>query len=168
MQYRNQDIQHIITALDLILAFHLNRSLHGGKLLRRNGFFPYCNKVPNTLFSLGQGLEARRGFHGATRLAHRQLMINISLHTSIFWESGNLADILQNLIRSDPKSLQSTPIFAKHLRVRLTHLDRHERIHSFSQSTARVSYHSLENREMTVEEYFQKSMAYLNLFDYRD
>jgi len=65
----------ILSALNLILAAHPNRSGGSGVMVGRNRFFFPTAAQP---FSLGGGLEAWKGFYSSVRPAHNQLMVNVN------------------------------------------------------------------------------------------
>jgi eukaryotic translation initiation factor 2C len=74
-QYRHYDILPIISALNLILAAHPNRSGGNGVMVGRNRYF-FAGAEPPV--SLGGGLEAWKGFYSSVRPSHNQLMVNVN------------------------------------------------------------------------------------------
>ena len=75
-EYRKyDDILHIITALNIVLAAYPSGSDGNGVMVGRNKHFF------STAFSpvdLGGGLEAWKGFYSSVRTAHKQLMVNVN------------------------------------------------------------------------------------------
>lgn len=65
----------IISALNLVLSAHPNRSGGPGIMVGRNRFFFPNAERP---FDLGGGLEAFKGFYSSVRPAHNQLMVNVN------------------------------------------------------------------------------------------
>jgi hypothetical protein len=74
-QYRDYDILPIISALNLILSAHPNRSGGSGVMVGRNRYF-FAGAEPPV--SLGGGLEAWKGFYSSVRPSHNQLMVNVN------------------------------------------------------------------------------------------
>ncbi|KAG6865176.1 hypothetical protein C0991_004724, partial [Blastosporella zonata] len=70
-EYRGYDILPVISALNLVLQSHPNRSAGSGVMVGRNRFFFPSDSVAT---SLGGGLEAWKGFYSSVRPAHNQLM----------------------------------------------------------------------------------------------
>lgn len=74
--YRDYDIMPIVSALNLILGAHPNRSDGPGVMVGRNRwFFKTPGEQPTPL---GAGLEAWKGFYSSVRPAHNQLMVNVN------------------------------------------------------------------------------------------
>ncbi|KAN0105642.1 Piwi domain containing protein [Russula decolorans] len=91
-QYRNYDILPVISALNLILSAHPNRTqAGGGVMVGRNRFFFPSASPP---FPLGGGLEAWRGFYSSVRPSFKQLMVNVNVCTTAFYSEGNLAEAM--------------------------------------------------------------------------
>lgn len=80
-QYRGYDILPVVSALNLILAAHPNRSGGSGVMVGRNRYF-FAGAEPPV--PLGGGLEAWKGFYSSVRPAHNQLMVNVNGQFCIF------------------------------------------------------------------------------------
>lgn len=84
-QYRQYDILPVISALNVILAAHPNRTGPGGGILvGRNRYFFASAATP---VPLGGGLEAWRGFYSSVRPSHNQLMVNVNGKSSFLWST---------------------------------------------------------------------------------
>jgi len=73
--YRGYDILPVVSALNIILAAHPNRSGGPGVMVGRNRFFFATALAPS---DLGGGLEAWKGFYSSIRPSHNQLMVNVN------------------------------------------------------------------------------------------
>ncbi|KAJ7253036.1 argonaute-like protein [Mycena haematopus] len=151
-QYRNYDILPIISALNIVLAAHPNRS-GGGVMVGRNRFFFPSSESP---VSLGGGLEAQRGFYSSVRPAHRQLMVNVNVCTTAFYTPGNLARGIEDFRNS---SFGARPnAFVKGVRIKTTHLGYKKTVKSVFNKSARQ--HKFDCAEfgglISVEQYFKR------------
>lgn len=153
-QYRGYDIMPVVSALNLILAAHPNRSTGGGVMVGRNKFFHPSPAHPPT--SLGGGLEAWRGFYSSVRPAYKQLMVNVNVCTTAFYVEGNLADGMMAFMNA---SFGARPnAFVKGVRVKTTHLGYTKTVKGAAKVNARQHKFSAEEYgEVTVEQYFQRS-----------
>lgn len=144
----------VVSALNLILAAHPNRSAGGGVMVGRNKFFhPSAAEPP---VSLGGGLEAWRGFYSSVRPAHKTLMVNVNICTTAFYTAGNLAEQMQLFVTASFGARANA--FAKNVRVQTTHLGYRKTVKGVSKFTARQHKFDAEGMGMvTVEEYFKRS-----------
>jgi eukaryotic translation initiation factor 2C len=162
----------ILSALNLVLAAHPTSSHGGGVMVGRNRFF-----FPNAMSpsDLGGGLQAFRGFYSSVRPTHNQLMVNVNgMHitscsslctkfppvcTTAFYTPGNLMDSLNAFMNASFSARANA--FVKGVRVKTTHLGYKKTIKGISNHTARTYKFPCEELggEVTVEEYFKKSMA---------
>ncbi|KAI0057312.1 argonaute-like protein [Artomyces pyxidatus] len=154
LQYRNYDILPIISALNLILASHPNRTQPGGGVMvgRNRFFFPGAHPpVP-----LGGGLEAWRGFFSSVRPAYRQLMVNVNVCTTAFYMEGNLAEAMITFQNASFGARMAT--FAKGVRVKTDHLGYRKSVKGLAKFTARQ--YRFDCQELggmvTVEDYFSR------------
>ncbi|KAI0926490.1 hypothetical protein AcV7_005414 [Taiwanofungus camphoratus] len=150
-QYRGYDIMPVISALNLILAAHPNRSAGGGVMISRNKFFHASPQYPP--FPLGGGLEAWRGFYSSVRPAHKQLMVNVNVCTTAFYTPGNLAHRMKEF---EQASFGARPTaYAKGVRVKTTHLGYTKTVKTVAKVNARQhKFPAEEYGEVTVEQYF--------------
>lgn len=65
----------VISALNIVLAAHPNRSGGGGVMVGRNRFFFRNAARP---MDLGGGLEAWKGFYSSVRPSHKELLVNVN------------------------------------------------------------------------------------------
>ncbi|KAF6761975.1 argonaute-like protein [Ephemerocybe angulata] len=153
--FRDYDILPVISALNLVLGAHPNRSDGPGVMVGRNRwFFKNTNEQP---FSLGVGLEAWRGFYSSVRPAHNQLLVNVNVCTTAFYTPGNLADALINF-RNASYGGRATS-FVKGVRVQTLHLGYRKGVKAVSNKTARSHRFKVQeynDQEMSVEEYFKR------------
>ncbi|KIY67428.1 argonaute-like protein [Cylindrobasidium torrendii FP15055 ss-10] len=151
---RNEDVLPILSALNLILAAHPSRAAGegGAVLVGRNRFFTK-NAAPAV--SLGGGLEAWRGFYSSVRPSHHQLLVNVNVCTTAFYEPGNLATSLIAFARGSYGARFTA--FAKGVRVR-THLGFVKTVKSVTD--LKPSQYTFDCAELggrvTVEQYFKK------------
>lgn len=152
-QYRDYDILPVISALNLILGAHPNRSDGSGVMVGKNRwFFKTPGEQP---FQLGAGLEAWKGFYSSARPAHNQLLVNVNVCTTAFYTPGNLAAALINFRNA---SFGGRPTaFVKGVRVQTKHLGYRKGIKAVSNKTARSHRFKVQeynDQELSVEEYF--------------
>ncbi|CAA7266206.1 unnamed protein product [Cyclocybe aegerita] len=152
-QYRDYDIMPVISALNVILAAHPNRSGGGGVMVGRNRFFFATAMQP---VNLGGGLEAWKGFYSSVRPSHNQLMVNVNVCTTAFYKPGSLVAAMQEFASS---SFGARPAaFVRGVRVKTTHLGYKKTVKKMSNLTARQHKFKADEyggREVTVEEYFK-------------
>ncbi|TFK31811.1 argonaute-like protein [Crucibulum laeve] len=149
---RNEDIMPLISALNVILAAHPNRSGGGGVMVGRNRFFFPTAAQP---FSLGGGLEAWKGFYSSVRPAHNQLMVNVNVCTTAFYTPGNLAQAL--MVFRDSSFGARPNAFVKGVRVKTLHLGYRKSIKGMANKTAKQ--HTFDAGDLgivSVEVYFKK------------
>lgn len=148
----------VISALNLILAAHPNRTGPGGGVMvgRNRFFFPSPNAPP---MSLGGGLEAWRGFYSSVRPTHNQLMVNVNVCTTAFYTPGNLADAMSNFRNASFGARVAG--FVKGVRVKTLHLGYRKSVKALAHKTPRQ--HTFDCAELggtvTVEDYFKRSQS---------
>ncbi|KAF7329744.1 Argonaute-like protein [Mycena kentingensis (nom. inval.)] len=149
IQYRTYDIMPLLSAMNLLLA--AQASATGVQVGRNRYFFPANDQsVP-----LGGGLEAFRGFYSSVRPSHKQLMVNLNVCTTAFYEAGNLAAKMSEFMNASFGARATA--FAKGVRVRTTHLGYKKTVKRVSDKTARTHSFAcaeLNNAVVTVERYF--------------
>ncbi|RDB23947.1 Protein argonaute-3 [Hypsizygus marmoreus] len=152
-QYRGYDILPIISALNVILAAHPNRSGGSGVMVGRNRYFFPSQSAPA---SLGGGLEAWKGFYSSVRPAHNQLMVNVNVCTTAFYIPGSLARAMMDF--RDSSFGARANVFVRGVRVKTTHLGYRKTVKKLSNLNSRqYSFDAAEfGRKVTVEEYFKK------------
>ncbi|KAJ7052794.1 argonaute-like protein [Mycena amicta] len=150
-QYRDYDIMPLLSAMNLLLASHANRT---GTQIGRNRFFFPADDQP---VSLGGGLEAFRGFYSSVRPAHNQLMVNLNVCTTAFYKAGNLARAMTEFRDS---SFGARPAaFVKGVRVKTAHLGYKKTVKKISEKTAKTHIFAcaeLNNERVSVEQYFKR------------
>ncbi|GBE83588.1 hypothetical protein SCP_0506430 [Sparassis crispa] len=152
-QYRQYDIMPVISALNLVLAAHPNRSTGGGVMVGRNKFFHFSQQFPP--FPLGGALEAYRGFYSSVRPAHKQLMVNVNVCTTAFYVPGNLAERMQEFEAASFGARASA--FVRGVRVKTTHLGYTKTVKKLATVNANQHRFNAEGfGEVTVAQYFQK------------
>jgi hypothetical protein len=154
-QYRNYDILPVISALNLVLSTHPNRTQAGGGVVvgRNRYFFPSASPP----FPLGGALEAWRGFYSSVRPAFNQLMVNVNVCATAFYSEGNLADAMVTFEQVSFGARMSA--FVQRIRVRTDHLGHQKTVKRLAKFNAKQ--HKFEAQELggmvTVEEYFRRS-----------
>ncbi|KAF9036354.1 hypothetical protein BJ165DRAFT_1409108 [Panaeolus papilionaceus] len=152
LRFRNLDISSRLAALQIILAAHANRSAGGGVVIGRNRFF---FKSAVTPFDLGGGLEAWKGFYSSVRPAHNQLMVNVNVCTTAFYQEGNLAAAMMAFRKASFGARMTA--FVKGLRIK-THLGHKKTVKTTANLNAQQhKFYCDELRsEISVEDYFRK------------
>ncbi|KAG7450179.1 argonaute-like protein [Guyanagaster necrorhizus] len=158
-QYRGYDILPIISALNIVLAAHPNRtSQGGGVLVGRNRFFFATAAAPPV--PLGGGLQAWRGFYSSVRPSHNQLMVNVNVCTTAFYVPGNLAEAMVTFNNASFGARYTA--FVKGVRVKTTHLGYKKTVKSVSNLLPKQ--HTFDCEELggkvNVEQYFLKKYRY--------
>ncbi|KAG5652514.1 hypothetical protein H0H81_004786 [Sphagnurus paluster] len=153
-EYRGYDILPVISALNLVLAAHPNRSGGPGVMIGKNKFF-FPTDGPPTL--LGGGLEAWKGFYSSLRPAHNQLMVNVNVCTTAFYSAGNLAHTMIEFERFKPHGQMND--FLAGLKIQATHIGYKKTVKCVTNVNARQ--HRFPVNEfgfsmLTVEAYFKR------------
>jgi eukaryotic translation initiation factor 2C len=159
-QYRNYDILPVISALNLILSAHPNRTqAGGGVMVGRNRFFFPSASPPH---GLGGGLEAWRGFYSSVRPSFNQLMVNVNVCATAFYSEGNLAEAMNIFEQASFGARMSA--FVQRLRVRTDHLGHQKAVKRLAKLNSKQ--HKFEAQELggtvTVEEYFRRSSLFIS------
>ncbi|KAG6884814.1 hypothetical protein C0993_008033 [Termitomyces sp. T159_Od127] len=151
-QYRGYDILPVISALNVVLSSHPNRSGGSGVMVGRNRFFFPSEAAPA---SLGGGLEAWKGFYSSVRPSHNQLLVNVNVCTTAFYTPGNLARAMVEFQESSFGARAN--VFVKGVRIRTTHLNYKKTVKNLASFNARQhSFHTDEYGTVTVETYFKR------------
>lgn len=155
--YRGYDILPIVSAVNLILQSHPNRSSGGGVMVGRNRFFFRSNEAPP--FTLGGGLEAWRGFYSSVRPAYKQLMVNVNVCTTAFYVPGNLADSMMTFMNSTFGANMKQ--FVKGVRVLATHLGYKKTVKTVTNLKPHQFTFDCDElkKRVTVQQYFLESKA---------
>lgn len=152
-QHRGYDVLPIISALNLILAAHPNRSGGDGIMVGRNRYF-FAGAEPPV--PLGGGLEAWKGFYSSVRPTHNQLMVNVNVCTTAFYTPGSLARAMIEFRQASFGARVNA--FVKGIRVKTTHLGYKKTVKALSTVNARQ--HIFEVAEfggnISVEVYFKR------------
>ena len=156
--YRTYDILPVISALNLILSAHPNRTqAGGGVMVGRNRFFFPSASPP---FPLGGGLEAWRGFYSSVRPSFNQLMVNVNVCSTAFYSEGNLAEAMIKFEQVSFGTRMSA--FVQRLRVRTKHLGHQKTVKRLAKLNAKQ--YKFEAQELggmvNVEEYFRRSTLF--------
>ncbi|OCH91554.1 Piwi-domain-containing protein [Obba rivulosa] len=140
----------LISALNLVLEQHASRV--GVRVSKNKYFFPTSQRIP-----LGLGTEAWRGFFVSIRPTVKQLMVNVNVCMTAFYTAGNLAERMQEFLRS---AGGMPPSFASRLKVVTRHLGyaRKRSIFRIMNTTPRATRFDCEEfgGSITVEEYFKR------------
>jgi eukaryotic translation initiation factor 2C len=150
---RDYDPLPVISALNLVLRQHALRS--GFRLGKNQYFF-----TPQERRQLSMGVQAWQGFVLSVRPVFKQLMVNMNVCMSAFYEPGNLADVLLAFQRNAHGALPAR--FVKRLMIRTRHLG-HKRVvrRIVPTPAARLWFDCAELGGMvTVAEYFARSLSF--------
>ena len=93
-----EDVQPILTVVNIILQQHAAKS--GIRVGNGRYFFPAM--IPPS--PLGARLDAWKGFFVSVRPAYNQLMVNINVCMSAFHHEGNLAERIDEFMRTSSRS----------------------------------------------------------------
>lgn len=153
-QFRDYDPLPLISALNLVLQQH---PAHSGVRFGRNRyFFP---PGQGEKINLGLGLEAWKGFFTSVRPAYKQLMVNVNVCFTAFYEPGNLADAIMAFNRRSKGGMPKK--FSQGIKVTTSHLGykMRRKIKSIAANPAnRTSFDCAElGGRVTVEQYFNRS-----------
>lgn len=143
----------LISALNLVLQQHAARN---GVRFGKNRYFFASN---NTDIRLSLGLFARQGFFLSVRPTYKQLMVNINVCMTAFYEPGNLADAMLAFERESRGGMPGQ--FVDGLQVITRHLRYPKKytLWKIASSTARKQtlFYEEEKKEITIEQFFKKS-----------
>ena len=144
----------VIASLNRVLKRHVIRV--GVRVGKNKLFMPTSNAV----FPLTLGLEARQGFFMSVRPMYKQLMVNVTACTSVFYLPGNLAEAMMAFKRQSNGGMPDN--FAEGLKVITRHLgyprkNTITRIGEFSASRTKFRLDDGRGPEITVATFFRSS-----------
>ncbi|EJF62043.1 Piwi-domain-containing protein [Dichomitus squalens LYAD-421 SS1] len=113
-EHRNIDTQPLLSALNLVVQQYAQR--HGVRVGKNKYFFPTSSEH----HTLSLGVEAFRGFFMSVRPMYKQLMVNINLCMTAFYNPGKLADAMDAFQRQSRGGMPNS--FAEKLKVSTKHL----------------------------------------------
>ncbi|KAI6123475.1 Piwi-domain-containing protein [Pisolithus croceorrhizus] len=159
--HRDYDFSLVVAAYNLVLQSH---AAHNGVRVKSGrdggGSRYFFSPSPGERFDLSSpGVVAWKGFFMSARPVYKQLMVNIGVCMTPFYESGSLADaILQFQGRSQGAVPQR---FAQRLKVTTAHLGYKSTkvLHKITGKSARDTFFSCDefkNPKMSVEDYFKR------------
>ncbi|THH32716.1 hypothetical protein EUX98_g1439 [Antrodiella citrinella] len=161
VQYRDSSLDNpnttgdklsLISALNLVLQQHAART--GIRFGKNRYFFPSTNRdIPLSL-----GLFARQGFFLSVRPTFKQLMVNINVCMTAFYEPGNLAQAMLAFQRQSKGGMPNS--FVERLQVITHHLPYPKKYtaRKVTNATARQQMMRFdeENRSVSIEYFFKK------------
>ncbi|KAL4080951.1 Piwi domain-containing protein [Scleroderma citrinum] len=159
--HRGYDFSLVLGAYNLVLQSH---AAHSGVRVGSGGesggggryFFPPEEREN---FFLSPGVSAWKGFFMSARPVYKQLMVNVGVCMTPFYQPGNLANAIMVFQRdSQGATLQR---FAQKLKVTTSHLGYKsvKQVHKISDKSARQTFFPCDefnSPRMSVEEYFKK------------
>lgn len=149
----------LISALNLVLQQHAART--GTRVGQNRYFF----QTSNNDIPLSLGLFARQGFFLSVRPTFKQLMVNINVCMTAFYEPGNLAEAMFAFQRRSKGGMPNS--FVERLQVVTHHLPYPKKYtaRKIVQTTARrqMIYYNEEKKKVTIEEFFKKSKVFRSL-----
>lgn len=159
--HREYDFSLVLSAYNLVLqahAAHRGVRVGSGGESRGGGryFFP---PEARENFSLSLGVEAWKGFFMSARPVYKQLMVNVGVCMTPFYERDNLADVI---IKFRTLSHGAVPQrFAQKLKVTMTYLGYKstKQLRKITDRPARRTFFpcdEFKNNNMSVEDYFKK------------
>jgi eukaryotic translation initiation factor 2C len=144
----------MLSAFNILLSKY--PSQHGIQVGRNKWFFPSSSQPAD----LRGGLIAYRGFYSSVRPSFQQLMVNVNVATTAFYQTGNLVNLFHLF---GPAGGHQLGGFIRHLRIEMTHTGRRMRkvIKGVKLGTSARAYKfkcdEFEGQEITVETYFKRS-----------
>lgn len=157
--HKNHDTLPLISALNLVLAQHANRT--GGFRVGKNSnkyFFPTSDLIPALRLRELPGLYMKQGFFVSVRPAFKQLMVNVNACMTAFIEPGNLADRLLQF-RKDSSTMPTLPkAMVRSIRVRTLHLKHRKKLNDIGTTSARNTFFNCEEfgGRISVENFFKR------------
>lgn len=127
-------------------------------MVGRNRYF-FRSAMPPV--PLGGGLEAWRGFYSSVRPSFKQLMVNVNVCTTAFYQEGNLAEAMVAFQQASFGANMAT--FVRGVRVSADHLGYRKTVKKLAKVTPRQHKFNCEELggQVTVEQYFQRSTSRL-------
>jgi len=160
--HREYDFSLVLGAYNLVLqahATHRGVRVGSGGESRGGGryFFP---PEARENFTLSLGVEAWKGFFMSARPVYKQLMVNVGVCMTPFYERGNLADVIMKF-----RTLSNGAVpqrFAQKLKVTTKYLGYKStrQLRKITDRPARQTFFPCDeykNSNMSVEDYFKKS-----------
>ncbi|KAF9530114.1 argonaute-like protein [Crepidotus variabilis] len=152
-QYIDYDPLPLVSALNLVLQHHANRT--GVRVGKSRYFHPQiAEKHP-----LGMGLTAVQGFYASVRPSLNQLLVNVNVCMTAFVNPGNLADRLNEFNQNSRGAMPTLPkAMVKSIRVKTLHLGYKKKLFAIGTTSARNTFFDCEELggKTSVEQYFVK------------
>lgn len=145
-----------MSALNLVVQAS---SAHTGTRVGKNRYF--FGPAQGTL---GNGVEAWRGFYASVRPVWKSMMVNINVCMTAFIEQKSMAIAIMDYQDGSRGAIPNLrELFQKStLRVKATHLGYKKKVREIEQRTAdQVSFvcEEMGNRKVTVAQYFRQSKS---------
>ncbi|EIN06816.1 argonaute-like protein [Punctularia strigosozonata HHB-11173 SS5] len=154
---RNLDIAPYTAALNLVLQQYASDT--AWRVGRNRHFFPSDDEKR----SLGMGVEALRGFFSSVRPVYKQLMVNVNVCMTAFYEPSNLADAIMAFNRQSRGGMPKA--FKDKLRVRTLHLGHKKPVKAIGTKSASQTFFNCEELggRISVADYFRRKYPHLPL-----
>lgn len=150
---RDYDPFPVISALNLVLQQQAARD--GVRVGQNRYFFP----TSRDKFSLGPGVEARKGFYASVRPTLGTLVVNVNATYSAFYLPGKFHESIQGFMRNTHGAIPRK--FSKDIKLTTTYLGykKKKAITRLAGPANRTKFKCDEfgGRDITVEEYFKRS-----------
>jgi eukaryotic translation initiation factor 2C len=151
---RYYDPLPVLSAINLVLR---QRAPRGGFQLSKKRYF----FTPRERLELSTGVQAWQGFVLSVQPVFKQLMVNVNVCMSAFYEPANLADVLHAFQRNSRGALPAR--FVKKLTVRTRHLGYKKAVRRIVPTPAtKLSFDCAElGGKVTLAQYFEHSLSFL-------
>ncbi|KAM6499862.1 argonaute-like protein [Amanita muscaria] len=163
LQYRDYDMQPVISALNLVLQHHAGRT--GVRVGKKdsNGESKFFFDPGQNRRQLAPGSEIWQGFFISVRPTFKQLMVNINVCYTAFIEAGNLADALFAIGGNTHGAMPTLPpSIANSIKVKTRHLKHRKKLFKIGTTTARNTFFKCSEYgdiNLSVEQYFQRKYS---------
>ncbi|KIL63066.1 hypothetical protein M378DRAFT_193040 [Amanita muscaria Koide BX008] len=164
LQYRDYDMQPVISALNLVLQHHASRTgVRVGKKDSNGESKFFFDPGEQNRRRLAPGSEIWQGFFISVRPTFKQLMVNINVCYTAFIEAGNLADALFAIGGNTHGAMPTLPpSIANSIKVKTKHLKHRKKLFKIGTTTARNTFFKCSEYgdvNLSVEQYFQRKYS---------
>lgn len=134
----------------------------------QNKFYPIGSNPLKEHQSLGFGLEAIRGYFSSVRTSVNRIMVNVNVATGAFYKSGNLLEILKEVVGTktpiNAEQRDRAAAFFRRLKFRTDYGDGHKfhtikDLSPYDKNSSNVLVNTLDDNQrmtsVTIQQFFQ-------------